>query len=152
MSMKWKKTNTDTFYFNEKVNLFGNHIGKQDMSFLIKKSFESTDNKSRLCLHKNTRSSLHQMIIFHKKNYKVKIHKHLATEESYLLLKGKMKVKFYDKHGLSKQTVTLSANSEKLPFFINIPKNTFHNQEFIEDTIFFEIKNGPFRKKNDRFL
>ena len=30
MSMKWKKTNTDTFYFNEKVNLFGNHIGKQD--------------------------------------------------------------------------------------------------------------------------
>ena len=151
--MKWKNTNQDTFYFNNQyINKFNKTVSKIDLKFLYKEVLKSKNNKSRLCLHKSPNSVLQQMIIFHKKNHKVKIHKHLLTEESYFLIKGRMSVNFYNSKGVIIKNINLSANSNTLPFFISVPKNTFHNQIFYQDTIFLELKNGPFKKKNDIFL
>ena len=150
--MKWKKKNTDTFYLSKGVDKFTKIISKKDISFLIQQAVKSKENKSRLCLHSNIKSKLHQMIIFHRKNHNVKIHKHLNTDEHYFIIKGKMKVNFYDISGKLIKSLILASNHSNYPFYINVPKNTFHNQEFMYDTIFFEIKNGPFLKKNDIYL
>ena len=150
--MKWVKTNRDTFYINKKINRFSRYIILSDINYLINKSNQSKENKSRLCLHKNLDSKIHQMMIFHKKNHLVRPHKHLSTDESYLIIKGKMKVVFFNNNGKVEKTVLLSSDLKSNPFYIQIPKNTFHNQIFLKDTIFLEIKNGPFRKKNDVYL
>tara|TARA_Y200000002_G_C22584823_1_gene622526 strand:+ start:216 stop:674 length:459 start_codon:yes stop_codon:yes gene_type:complete len=150
--MKWIKKNIDTFYFDKKLNIYDKKLDKSDINFLLEKVKKSKDNKSRLCLHRNIDASIHQMLIFHKKNHKVRIHKHLNTEETYLLIKGKMKVNFFNKNGLIKNSTILSSVGTNYPFLIEVPKNTFHNQEFLKDTIFLEIKSGPFRKKNDIFF
>ena len=150
--MKWKKTNQDTFYLSKKISKFNMFLNEDDIKFLRKQAFNSKENKARLCLHKSPKENLHFMIIFHKKNHLVNIHKHLKTDESYFLLDGKMRVNFFDLKGNIINNVLLSSSRDTLPFFINVPKNTYHNQIFYKDTVFFEIKNGPFIKKNDLFL
>lgn len=71
------------------------------------------------------------------------IHRHQHTAETYILLRGKIRVLFYnDKREVIEEKVL---NPLKGVYGVNIPKNTWHTLEVLEkESVLFEVKNGPY--------
>jgi len=71
------------------------------------------------------------------------IHRHRHTSETYVLLRGKLKVMFYN----SKREMTESAVLEPVAgvYGVNIPAGQWHSLEVLEHgTVIFEAKDGPY--------
>lgn len=71
------------------------------------------------------------------------IHRHRHTSETYVLLRGKLKVMFYN----SKREMTESAVLEPVAgvYGVNIPAGQWHSLEVLESgTVIFEAKDGPY--------
>jgi Mannose-6-phosphate isomerase len=71
------------------------------------------------------------------------IHRHTHTAETYILLRGKIKVIFYSKNKTEKESVVL--NPLEGNYGINIPAGTWHTLEVLElGSVIFEVKDGPY--------
>ena len=71
------------------------------------------------------------------------IHRHQHTSETYVLLRGKLKVMFYN----SNKDMTESAVLEPAAgvYGVNIPAGQWHSLEVLEHgTVIFEAKDGPY--------
>ena len=71
------------------------------------------------------------------------IHRHRHTAETYILLKGKMFVVFYD--DLGGQTERYLLDTSIGNYGVNIPKGQWHGIEVIEPSTIFEVKEGPYK-------
>lgn len=70
------------------------------------------------------------------------IHRHRHTAETYVLLRGKMYVVFYDGTGAQVERYLLDpANGN---YGVQIPKGQWHTVEVIEPSAIFEVKDGPY--------
>ena len=73
----------------------------------------------------------------------VPIHRHPSKDESFVLLRGRVRVTTHNDDGSIKDSVIL--NPEEGLYGVDIPKGVWHNLEAIEpDSVIFECKEGPF--------
>lgn len=70
------------------------------------------------------------------------IHRHRHTAETYVLLRGKMYVVFYD--GTGAQIERYLLDSALGNYGVQIPKGQWHTVEVIEPSAIFEVKDGPY--------
>lgn len=71
------------------------------------------------------------------------IHRHTETDESYLLLRGRIRILFYDDD--KKITDTCELNPQEGNFGIHIPAGQWHTLEVLESgSVIFEVKDGPY--------
>ncbi|MDY3978902.1 MAG: WbuC family cupin fold metalloprotein [Tidjanibacter sp.] len=70
------------------------------------------------------------------------IHRHMHTAETYVLLRGRIDVMFYDQTGA--ETVRFSLNPLIGNYGIQIPKGQWHTLEVLEPSVIFEVKDGPY--------
>lgn len=71
------------------------------------------------------------------------VHRHRATAETYIVLRGGVKVLFYDANG--QVTGTFLLNPVTKNYGIHIPKGQWHTLEVLEKgTVIFEVKDGPY--------
>lgn len=73
---------------------------------------------------------------------KLPIHRHQKTDETYILLRGKIDVIFFDEDGRVVETDHLNPASGK--YGVHIPKGTWHTIEVLESSVIFEVKDGPY--------
>ena len=74
---------------------------------------------------------------------KVEIHRHPTKDESFVLLRGKVRVNTYNDDGTVIENVVLCP--EEGLYGIDIPKNVWHKLESLEEnSVIFECKEGPF--------
>lgn len=71
------------------------------------------------------------------------IHRHRNTAETYIVLRGSMKVLFYnDKKELTGESIIDPKQKE---YGIHLPAGQWHTLEVLEpDTVLFEVKDGPY--------
>lgn len=73
----------------------------------------------------------------------VPIHKHPTKNESFVLLRGKVRVTTHNDDGSTKESVVL--NPKEGLYGVDIPKGVWHKVEPLESgSCFFECKEGPF--------
>ena len=73
----------------------------------------------------------------------VPIHKHPTKDESFVILRGKVRVTTHNDDGSIIEDVVLSQESGN--YGVDIPKNVWHNVECLESgSVIFECKEGPF--------
>ena len=73
----------------------------------------------------------------------VPIHKHPTKDESFVILRGKVRVTTHNDDGFIIEEVVLSQESGN--YGIDIPKNVWHKLESLESgSVIFECKEGPF--------
>lgn len=70
------------------------------------------------------------------------IHRHRHTAETYVLLRGKMSVVFYDGTGAQIERYLLDPAIGN--YGVQIPKGQWHTVEVIEPSAIFEVKDGPY--------
>jgi len=73
----------------------------------------------------------------------VPIHKHPTKDESFVILRGKVRVTIHNDDGSVMEDVVLSQESGN--YGVGIPKNVWHKLESLESgSVIFECKEGPF--------
>ena len=70
------------------------------------------------------------------------VHRHRATSETQLLLRGVIDVMFYDDSGREMQRFRLDPLNGN--YGVNIPVGQWHSLEVIEPAVLFEAKDGPY--------
>lgn len=70
------------------------------------------------------------------------IHRHKHTAETYVLLRGKMYVVFYNSVGTEIDRFLLDPATGN--YGVQIPKGQWHTVEVIEPSSIFEVKDGPY--------
>lgn len=70
------------------------------------------------------------------------IHRHRHTAETYVLLRGKMFVVFYDEMGGQIARYLLDPTIGN--YGVQIPKGQWHTVEVVEPSAILEVKDGPY--------
>ena len=70
------------------------------------------------------------------------IHRHKHTAETYIILRGKMFVVFYNDLGAQTERILLDPTNDN--YGVQIPKGQWHGIEVIEPSAIFEVKDGPY--------
>ena len=73
----------------------------------------------------------------------VPIHRHIHTAETYILLRGKLKIFFYNEEKVIIDEEVLDQSHGC--YGVHIPAGVWHSMEVLESgTIIFETKDGPY--------
>ena len=70
------------------------------------------------------------------------IHRHVTTAETYILLRGKMSVIFYDDSAREIERFILDPTIGH--YGLQIPIGQWHSIDVIEPSAIFEVKDGPY--------
>jgi cupin fold WbuC family metalloprotein len=146
--MRAKKINQEVF-FAEKSDL---RVKSQDIENLKKKSRRNARRRIRLCMHNNTKDSLHEMFIVHAKGAYIRPHKHINKAESLHILEGDADVVIFGDKGNIIRIFRMGDYLSKKPFYFRYPGQYYHMLLIRSDyLVFHEVTNGPFRKKDTVF-
>jgi cupin fold WbuC family metalloprotein len=125
----------------------------QNFTFKIDKEFIKNLNdlangndtkRSRLLIHSNADSKIHEMLIFFRKDSYIKPHKHINKTESYLILEGDLDVIYFNEDGSFNNKINLKNYSSGNTFFLRSENSLFHTLRIISDfVILIETTNGP---------
>ena len=108
---------------------------------------EQAKNSPRLRMNYNFHQSLedkcHRMLNAVEPGTEVPIHRHPTKDESFVLLRGTVRVTTHNDDGSIKESVVL--NPKEGLYGVDIPKGVWHKVESLESgSVFFECKEGPF--------
>ena len=76
-------------------------------------------------MHKNENSKIHEMLIMHKSGAYVRPHKHLGKTESFIILKGKLKVLVFNDHGDILNVINMEPLGSSKTFTIKCKNHIF---------------------------
>ena len=114
---------------------------------LLDKVAEQAKVSPRLRMNYNFHQSLeelcHRFINAVEPGTEVLIHKHPTKDETFVILRGKVRVTTHRGDGSIIEDVVLSQESGN--YGVDIPKNVWHKLESLEPgSVIFECKEGPF--------
>ena len=95
-------------------------------------------------LHESLDSPSQRLINALEIGTKIPIHRHKYTSETYILIRGAIRLILYDALGNITESVVLSPSTNNFGF--NIPKYQWHSLEVLSPgTAIFEAKDGPYK-------
>ena len=93
--------------------------------------------------HQSLEDKCHRMLNAVEPGTVVPIHRHPTKDESFVILRGKVRVTTHNDDGSIIEDVVLSQESGN--YGVDIPKNVWHKLESLESgSVIFECKEGPF--------
>jgi cupin fold WbuC family metalloprotein len=93
--------------------------------------------------HQSLEDKFHRFLNAVEPGTMVPIHKHPTKDESFVILRGKVRVTTHNDDGSIIEDVVLSQESGN--YGVDIPKNVWHKLESLEPgSVIFECKEGPF--------
>lgn len=100
----------------------------------------------RLRMNMNLRESLedkcHRFLNAVEPGADIPVHHHPTKEESFILLRGKVRVTTYNDDGTIIEDIILDPLQGR--YGVNIGKNVWHTIGALESSVIFECKEGPF--------
>lgn len=114
---------------------------------LLDQVSEQAKSSPRIRMNYNFHQSLdekcHRMLNAVEPGTEVPIHRHPTKDESFVILRGKVRSTTYNDDGSIIESVVLC--QEYGVYGINIPKGVWHKLESLESgSVIFECKEGPF--------
>jgi len=114
---------------------------------LLNQVSEEARNSPRLRMNYNFHESLddkcHRMLNAIEPGTDIPIHRHPTKDESFVVLRGKVRSTIYDDDGTVIESVVLCQEEGRSG--VDIPKGVWHKLESLESgSVVFECKEGPF--------
>ena len=118
-------------------------IDKQLLDDVSRQAQKSDRLRMNYKFHQSLDDKCHRFLNAVEPGTKVEIHRHPTKDESFVLLRGRVRVNIYNDDGTVLESVVLCP--EEGLYGVDIPKNVWHNVESLESgSVFFECKEGPF--------
>ena len=93
--------------------------------------------------HQSLEDKCHRFLNAVEPGTEVPIHKHPTKDETFVILRGKVRVTTHNDDGSIIEDVVLCAEEGR--YGVNIPKGVWHTIEALEpNSVIFECKEGPF--------
>lgn len=119
-------------------------LDKELLDSITQKAKESTRLRMNHNLHDSLDSKVQRLFNALEPGTVLPIHRHQNTDETYILVRGKIEVIFYDDD--KNMTDRFVICQEEGTFGVHIPKGTWHTLEVLESgSVIFEVKEGPYQ-------
>ena len=139
-NFKFDRTGKSLALFPKKKNFVASLDFIRELKLLSKKN---EHQNVRICLHKDKKEKLHNMIIFLNKRNSSIIHKHNHTDEIYQIIFGILEIKIFNKN--KKFLKSFKISNTKNPIF-RMEKNVLHETIPVSDyVIFHECRLSPYK-------
>lgn len=109
---------------------------------ITRRADESPRHRMNFNLHDSLDAKAQRLINVLLPGTTLPVHRHSHTAETYIILRGKMFVVFYDDMGGQIERFLL--NPIIGHYGIQIPAGQWHGVEVIEPSAIFEVKDGPY--------
>ncbi len=109
---------------------------------ITRKAEESPRLRMNYNLHESLDAKAQRLINVLLPGTVLPIHRHRHTAETYVLLRGKMFVVFYDDLGAQVERYLLDPTAGN--YGVQIPAGQWHGIEVLEPSAIFEVKDGPY--------
>ena len=118
-------------------------IDKQLLDQVSEQAKESPRLRMNHNFHQSLEDKCHRFLNAVEPGTVVPIHRHPTKDESFVILRGKVRVTTHHDEGSIIEDVVLSQESGN--YGVDIPKNVWHKLEALESgSVIFECKEGPF--------
>ena len=118
-------------------------IDKNLLDQLTEKAKSSPRLRMNYNFHHSLDEKCHRMLNAVEPGTVVPIHRHPTKDESFVILRGKVRVTTHNDDGSIIEDVVLSQESGN--YGVDIPKNVWHKLESLESgSVIFECKEGPY--------
>lgn len=118
-------------------------IGEHLLNEVSAQAKESPRLRMNYNFHESLDDKCHRVLNAVEPGTQVPIHRHPTKDESFVVLRGKVKVTTYNDDGSVIESVVLC--QEEGRYGVDIKKGVWHNLESLEpDSVIFECKEGPF--------
>ena len=121
------------------------------MEIINKELLDSVGEKAKVSVrlrmnynfHQSLDEKCHRFLNAVEPGTEVPIHKHPTKDETFVILRGKVRVSTHNDDGSIIDNVVLCPEEGR--YGVNIPKGVWHTIEAMEpDSVIFECKEGPF--------
>lgn len=103
----------------------------------------STRLRMNYNIHKSLDSPVQRLLNAMEPGSVLPVHRHRHTDETYIVLRGAIKVMFYNEQGEMLESSIFDPCDGN--YGVNIPAGTWHNLEVLaKGTVIFEVKEGPY--------
>ncbi len=119
-----------------------NVIDKKLLDEVSAQAKASPRQRMNLNFHQSLDEKCHRFLNAIEPDSVVPIHHHPTKEESFILLRGKVRVTTYNDDGTVIESIVLDPTEGR--YGVNIGKNVWHTIEALESSVIFECKEGPF--------
>ena len=118
-------------------------IDKQLLDDVSRQAQKSVRLRMNYNFHQSLEDKCHRFLNAVEPGTVVPIHKHPTKDESFVILRGKVRVTTHNDDGSIIEDVVLSQQSGN--YGVDIPRNIWHKLESLESgSVIFECKEGPF--------
>lgn len=118
------------------------------IEFVKRQASVSSRRRARICAHRSSDDSLHEMLIAMSEESYIHPHKHLAKTESFHIVEGEVDVVLFDDSGAVEEIVELGALGSGRPFFYRLADSRYHTLMLGTPwLVVHEVTNGPFRRE-----
>lgn len=119
------------------------NIDEQLLDQVSNQAKESPRLRMNYNFHQSLDEKCHRMLNAVEPGTEVPIHRHPTKDESFVILRGKVRSTTYNDDGSVIDSVVLS--QEAGVYGVDIPKGVLHKLESLESgSVIFECKEGPF--------
>lgn len=117
-------------------------IDKKVLDDLTNKAKNSPRLRMNFNFHQSLDEKCHRFLNAVEPGTVVPAHHHPTKDETFILIRGKVRVLTYNDEGEVIDNVVLC--HEDGQYGVDIPKNVWHTLQCIESAVIFECKEGPF--------
>jgi len=110
---------------------------------LVEQAQENERLRKNYNLHSSLNDNVQRLLNAMEPGTELPIHRHLHTDETYIVLQGSLNVLLYNDKKKLIQTILLDPKQGK--YGVSIPADQWHTVEILEKgTVIFEVKQGPY--------
>lgn len=120
------------------------YIDQEFLENLTEKACENQRLRINYNLHESLEAPVQRLFNAMEPGTVLPIHRHVDTAETYLVVRGALKVLVYAADGTLTEEREL--NPDKGNYGAHVPAGQWHTVEILEKgTVIFEVKQGPYR-------
>ena len=118
-------------------------INEQLLDESTRRAQNSPRRRMNLNFHESLDDKCHRFINAVEPGADIPIHRHPEKEESFVVLRGKIRITTYNDDGSIIEDHVISPTEGR--YGVNVEKNVWHTVEALEpDSVIFECKEGPY--------
>ena len=117
-------------------------IDEQLMNGLAEEAKKSPRLRKNYNFHQSLQDKCHRFLNALEPGTFIPVHHHPDKDETFVILRGKVRVTTYNDKGEIVESYVISQESGR--YGVDIPKNVWHGLECLEPSVLLECKAGPF--------